>query len=307
MRVKHPRPAAPEVPDEMFVDPRMLKVLADKQDQGLAFYGECVYPPWKRQRKTAGGAKALSRLQLAQLSSQYVSPMMPPDTRKPTKPKATGKKERRESNKGPFTQEENAIILLEKEKGSSWEKIANSLICRTAWIVKKHYNNNLLPQTQQPKPQQPVPAAPEGAALPPVPKKRGPGRPRKSEGNAPPPASTPSDVPTQSIDPSAASTAIVLKHGLYNKIVKVENKTAFYYVLQYTEETDMCNSLVPLMEDGVFSHQPRKGRKRFRLVPEGSEAEELADVPGKLCTVVPSEAVVDTTDADKEEWDLRVT
>ena len=157
-------PAAPEVPDEMFVDPRMLKVLADKQDQGLAFYGECVYPPWKRQRKTAGGAKALSRLQLAQLSSQYVSPMMPPDTRKSTKPKATGKKERRESNKGPFTQEENAIILLEKEKGSSWEKIANSLICRTAWIVKKHYNNNLLPQTQQPKPQQPVPAAPEGAA-----------------------------------------------------------------------------------------------------------------------------------------------
>ena len=126
MRVKRTRAKEPPLPDELFVQPQLLEQLANSQDRGLIYYGESVYPPWKRQRKSAKDERKF-RSQSSKLSVQ-ASHVKPQVVKVP---------------KRPFSPDEDKIIIAERRRGTTWDLISRMLSGRTAAKVKKHYHQNL--------------------------------------------------------------------------------------------------------------------------------------------------------------------
>ena len=140
MRVKAAKPKDPmTLPDELFVQPQLLDNLAQQQDRGGMYFGECVYPPWKRQRKSLKAEKKFRHGgKITSLTASHV------------------KMQASKLPKTPFTPEEEKVIVAERRRGTTWELISRLLPGRTAAIVKKHYHQNLKPPRQTPGvPQQP--------------------------------------------------------------------------------------------------------------------------------------------------------
>ncbi|QDZ17566.1 hypothetical protein HOP50_01g00750 [Chloropicon primus] len=269
MRVKRPKPKdVMKLPDELFVQPQLLDQLANTQDRGAVYFGECVYPPWKRQRKSAKDEKKFkSQAGKLSVSAKHVKGS---DVVK--------------APKKPFTLEEEKIILEERRKGRTWDLIARMLSGRTAAKVKKHYNLLVKNRVEPPK-VVPVVARASKQVTPQV---------------IPPPAAYGAAAATV-----VPLTKEEQETKLYNKIVVVPDKfdqkkrPQLFFVLNFNEVVLKCH-LIPLREVGVFKGD---GKTKWMLVPEG-QGEELEDVPAGKCTIISSEAVNKVPDADKEAWHI---
>ena len=75
----------------------------------------------------------------------------------------------------------------------------------------------------------------------------------------------------------------------------------YWFVYQYVPDMEWCH-LCPVHVDGTFKQGARKGRKRFKLVPEG-QAREI-DVPAARCRPVEAKQCVGTSSADQEVFDI---
>jgi len=282
MRLKRQKPKDVVLPDELFVQPQILDQLAKNQDLGFFFYGESVYPPWKRQRKSTRQEKKF-RNQGSKLSVSAHS---------------VKAKHLPAHSKAPFTEDENRFIVTERAKGTTWEMLGRLLKGRNHWQVKKHYHQNLKNR----------PAA--GKA----------GRPTSVQSNKsaqlaePAGASSLRNTQSGALPRGLSQVVIPLtkedrENKLYNKIVSIPNKfddkqrPQLYFVLNFNEVESKCH-LVPLMEGGTFKRSDRlDGKTKWKLVPEG-EAEELENVAAKDCTIIKSQATNKVSDADKEAWQI---
>jgi hypothetical protein len=292
MRVKREKSSRGEVdlPEELFVQPQLLETLARNQDSGLVYYGECVYPPWKRQRKSgshtnkkllaAGSLKSSASASSGKQANKY-------------RVETTSKKK-------PFTDQENMFIVAERNRGTTWEKIASMMLDRTASQVKKHFHANLKPKRKYNKQK-----VKESHST--ISKNKQTTQPQATtaavqRSQAPVGTSTGQLLPNQP-PVMVQVTQAELENKMYNKILSVPKKMdksgkrpQLYFVLNFNELEDKCH-LVPLMEDGKFV----SGKKKYKLVPEG-EGEELEGVQATTCTVVKSVATNKVQDADQEAW-----
>ena len=265
MRVKPAKPKDPmTLPDELFVQPQLLDNLAQQQDRGGMYFGECVYPPWKRQRKSLKAEKKFRHGgKITSLTASHV------------------KMQASKLPKTPFTPEEDKVIVAERRRGTTWELISRLLPGRTAAIVKKHYHQNLKPPRQTPGvPQQP-------SAL-----TGGPQKQQAAEGGALVP------LTREEQEKKLYNKIVIIPTKLDAK-----KRPQLFFVLHFNPLAQRCH-LVPLMEDGTFRREgPRSGRTKWKLVPEG-QGEELESVPAVDCTIVKSEAANKVSDADKEAWQV---
>jgi len=95
--------------------------------------------------------------------------------------------------------------------------------------------------------------------------------------------------------------------NLFNKIVKVSGDkeasrrgSKYWFVLQYERERGVCH-LCPLRNSGVFRGRgSRNGQVRWKTDPEAKEIK----VKAPCCTIMVAEAINQTTDVDKETWDV---
>ena len=253
-----------------------------------------MYPPWKRQRKS-GIQKKLTPGSLKASTSQ-------------TSAKQLSKYRVETTRRKPFTDQENMFIIAERNRGTTWEKIASMMLDRTPSQVKKYYHAHLKPKRKYNKQQvkekgtsgkttAKMTTAQTSAAA----------RPQAGAGVAAGPGPVTGAAQQQQLlhhpPVMVAVPPADLENKLYNKIVSVPkkmdksgNRPQLYFVLNFNEIEDKCH-LVPLMEDGTFI----SGKKRYKLVPEG-EGEELEGVDAKTCTVVKSVATNKVQDADQEAW-----
>lgn len=290
MRVKKQKVQGVKLPNELFVQPMLLDQLASNQDAGLIYYGECIYPPWRRQRKSSTQKKYASPPKFAASDSNIqVLPSRASTQRVVTK------------TFRPYTAKENEIIIREKEKnGTTWNDLALLLPGRTSWQIKKHYHAKL-----KNRPNGPGLRNKDAAATSAIPNSgdKTTSKPNKTA------ETTTQVVPPKTID-LVPVTKEDLEHKLYNKIVTVpsrldasKKRRQLYFVLNYNEVEGKCH-LVPLMENGVFtSDDDKKGKKRWKLVPEG-EGEELVNIPANTCTIIKSVATNKVQDADQEAWQI---
>ena len=94
--------------------------------------------------------------------------------------------------------------------------------------------------------------------------------------------------------------------SLYNRVVTVDKQPPCYpykywFVYQYVPDMEWCH-LCPIHETGIFKQGVRKGRRRFKLVPEGCARE--IDVPAARCCPVDAKQCVGTSSADQEVFDI---
>ena len=92
-----------------------------------------------------------------------------------------------------------------------------------------------------------------------------------------------------------------LAYVLYPHLLTSTLCGRYWFVYQYVPDMAWCH-LCPVHADGVFKNGPRKGRPRFKLVPEG-QAKEI-DVPAARCRLVETKQCVNSASADNEVFDV---